>query len=191
MAKDPAFLFYPGDWLGGTLGMTLEEKGAYMEVLMLQFNRGHMEGHMIGQVVGQLWDKIKHKFTQDVNGLWYNVRLEVEKEKRQSFTATRRNNLSGTNQYTKDVNKKVGHKGGHMTTHMEDENVNENEVIIYFKEKGYTEESAKKFFEYYQSAGWKDSNGKKVKRWKQKAIAVWFKPENKIPTQNNTRRALT
>ena len=27
MAKDPAFLFYPGDWLGGTMGMTLEEKG--------------------------------------------------------------------------------------------------------------------------------------------------------------------
>lgn len=36
MTKSPAFLFYPGDWLGGTLGMTLEEKGAYMELLILQ-----------------------------------------------------------------------------------------------------------------------------------------------------------
>ena len=35
MAKDPAFLFYPGDWIGGTMGMTFEEKGAYMEILMM------------------------------------------------------------------------------------------------------------------------------------------------------------
>ena len=41
MAKDPAFLFYPNDYMGGTLGMTLEEKGAYMELLILQFNKGH------------------------------------------------------------------------------------------------------------------------------------------------------
>ena len=46
MAKDPAFLFYPNDWLGGTMGMTFEEKGAYMELLMMQFNRGHMTSHM-------------------------------------------------------------------------------------------------------------------------------------------------
>jgi uncharacterized protein YdaU (DUF1376 family) len=39
MAKDPAFLFYPTDWLGGTMGMTFEQKGAYMNFLMLQFNK--------------------------------------------------------------------------------------------------------------------------------------------------------
>jgi uncharacterized protein YdaU (DUF1376 family) len=53
MAKDPAFLFYPNDWIGGTMGMTFEEKGAYMEILMMQFNRGHMTSHMVGQTVGQ------------------------------------------------------------------------------------------------------------------------------------------
>lgn len=130
MAKDPAFLFYPNDWLGGTLGMSFEEKGAYMDLLMMQFNRGHMEGHMIGQVVGQIWDKIKHKFKQDENGLWYNERLEIEKEKRKSFTASRKNNLKGVNQYTKKAEKKEGHKEGHMTSHMENENEIENIVII-------------------------------------------------------------
>jgi uncharacterized protein YdaU (DUF1376 family) len=50
MAKDPAFLFYPNDYIGGTMGMTFEEKGAYIELLMLQFNRGHMDGHMIGHM---------------------------------------------------------------------------------------------------------------------------------------------
>lgn len=125
MAKDPAFLFYPNDWIGGTMGMTFEEKGAYMELLMMQFNRGHMEGHMIGQVVGQMWDKIKTKFVQDAEGKWYNVRLEEEKNKRKSFTDSRKNNLTGQNQYTK----KSGHKKGHMTSHMEDENENVNNNI--------------------------------------------------------------
>lgn len=120
MAKDPAFLFYPNDYLGGTMGMTFEEKGAYIELLMVQFNRGHMTNHMIGQTVGQIWDNIKDKFIQDDKGLWYNVRLDEEKQKRMAYTASRRNNIKGENQHTKK--KKVGH----MTNHME----NENEDIL-------------------------------------------------------------
>ena len=92
MGKDPAFLFYPNDWLGGTMGMTFEEKGAYMDLLMMQFNRGHMTKHMIGQTVGQLWVKLEDKFEVDSKGLYFNVRLEAEKEKRKAFTESRRNN---------------------------------------------------------------------------------------------------
>jgi hypothetical protein len=113
MAKDPAFLFYPNDWLGGTMGMTFEQKGAYMELLMLQFNRGHMTEHMIGQTVGQIWDGLKDKFQKDKDGLWFNERLEVEKTKRKSYVTSRLNNKTGKNQYSKD--------GGHMTSHMENE----------------------------------------------------------------------
>jgi uncharacterized protein YdaU (DUF1376 family) len=114
--KDPAFLFYPNDWMGGTMGMTLEEKGAYMEVLMMQFNRGHMTEDMIVRMIGQLWLNVKHKFVVDEQGMWYNKRLDIEKEKRRSYTESRRNNREGTNQYSK--------KDGHMTSHMEDENEN-------------------------------------------------------------------
>lgn len=121
MAKDPAFLFYPNDYIGGTMGMTFEEKGAYIELLMMQFNRGHMDGHMIGHTVGQLWDKIKTKFIQDEAGLWYNKRLEIEKNKRIAYSNSRRNNIEGKNQYNND-----DHMGGHMTIHMENENINEN-----------------------------------------------------------------
>lgn len=117
MSKDPAFLFYPNDYLGGTMGMTFEEKGAYIELLMLQFNRGHMTEHMIGHTVGQLWKNIKDKFIQDTTGLWYNVRLDEEKSKRMAFTQSRRNNIKGVNQHTV----------GHMTSHMENVNVNVNE----------------------------------------------------------------
>ena len=100
MAKDPAFLFYPNDYIGGTLGMSFEEKGAYMELLMTQFNNGHMTSHMVKQVVGHLWDGISEKFTQDDKGLWYNKRLEDEQVKRKNFTTSRRKNLDGKNQYS-------------------------------------------------------------------------------------------
>lgn len=130
MSKDPAFLFYPGDWLGGTIGMTLEEKGAYMELLMMQFTRGHMTSHMIGQAIGQLWVKIQDKFLQDDKGLWYNARLDLEKDNRKKFTDSRKNNLFGVNQYSK----KEGHLRGHTSSHMEDEDENINELIKWGKQ---------------------------------------------------------
>lgn len=114
--KDPAFLFYPNDYLGGTMGMTFEEKGAYIELLMLQFNRGHMTKHMIGQTVGQLWETLQIKFVKDDKGLYYNIRLEEEQNRRKSFTNSRLNNRLGINQYNKE--------DGHMTKHMETENEN-------------------------------------------------------------------
>ena len=43
------------------------------------------------------------------------------------------------------------------------------EVEEYFKEKGLRV-SPKKFFDYFEAGDWFDSNGKKVARWKQKAL---------------------
>lgn len=138
MAKDPAFLFYPNDYIGGTMGMTFEEKGAYMELLMTQFNRGHMTSQVIEQVLGhtfgRLWVTIKDKFIIDGQGLYYNERLDMEKSKRKNFTESRRNNVLGKNQHTKTDGHKPSdmtkHIGGHMTSHMENENINENKEII-------------------------------------------------------------
>jgi uncharacterized protein YdaU (DUF1376 family) len=137
MAKDPAFLFYPGDWLGGTLGMSFEEKGAYMELLMMQFTRGHMTKDMIGQTVGHLWVKLQDKFTQDAAGLWYNERLDLEKERRKNFVTSRKNNKEGNNQHTKDKK-----DGGHMSSHMV--NVNKDVIINTVNNK---EEIEKSIFE--------------------------------------------
>lgn len=54
------------------------------------------------------------------------------------------------------------------------------EVNKFFTDNGYSEQSAKKAFEYYQEGNWHDSEGKQVKAWKQKMRGVWFKDENKI-----------
>lgn len=67
----------------------------------------------------------------------------------------------------------------------EEEEININHIKLYFFENGYSETSAQKFFDYYSIANWKDSKGNKVKNWKQKAQAVWFKEENKIKDTNS------
>jgi len=55
-----------------------------------------------------------------------------------------------------------------------------DEVLLYFTENGYSQESAKRAFEHYELGNWFDTNGKPVIAWKQKMHTVWFKPENKI-----------
>lgn len=98
MAKDPAFLFYPNDWLGGTLTFSRAQKGAYMDLLMCQFNQGHMSIQDIKDVLGSdfpMWDsKLKKKFSEDENGDFYNERLDFEVTKRKKFTEHQKENGS-------------------------------------------------------------------------------------------------
>jgi uncharacterized protein YdaU (DUF1376 family) len=127
MSKDPAFLFYPGDFLGGTMGWSIEEKGAYLEMLMLQFNTGHFTSEMVSRMLGLnhmiLWSVIGIKFKQDKDGLFYNIRLDEEKGKRTAFCESRRKNKSYDTTYDTTYDK-------HMTRHMEDEDEDENRIEI-------------------------------------------------------------
>ncbi len=198
MAKDPAFLFYPNDYIGGTMGMTFEEKGAYMELLMLQFHRGHMTDHMIGQTIGRLWDNVKDKFIKDEQGRFYNSRLDKEKLKRQTFVNSRKNNIKGKNQYSDQIGKgkKRGHTTDHMASHMENENENkdkdrnENEkrggrskfikptveqVKAYCSEAG-NKVDPNRFFDFYESKGWLVGKSP-MKDWKA-AVRNWERSEN-------------
>jgi hypothetical protein len=61
-----------------------------------------------------------------------------------------------------------------------------DQVKDFFKEKGYSEDAAKRAYEYYTAMEWKDNNGKPVKVWKAKMIAVWFKPENKLKKETTS-----
>lgn len=116
MAKDPAFLFYPGDYVSGTMHLDFECKGAYMDLLMLQFQKGHMSLHMIKQVLGHkyehIWPLINDKF-QEEDGKFWNERLRIEKEKRAKFCKSRKDNRNKANDML-----------SHMSSHMENENDN-------------------------------------------------------------------
>lgn len=62
------------------------------------------------------------------------------------------------------------------------------EVLLYFKENNFDENTAIKAFKYYDVANWKDSKGNQVLNWKQKMQSVWFKEENKVVQQiENTK----
>jgi uncharacterized protein YdaU (DUF1376 family) len=123
MAKDPAFLFYPGDWQGGTMYMTHEQKGAYMDLLILQFNVGKFTLAQAKQVLSicfdVAWPMLEQKFSTD--GVYYwNQRLSEEILRRQKFTKSRRENAKG------GKNKEKSLKA--YAKHMENENENENEI---------------------------------------------------------------
>lgn len=49
-----------------------------------------------------------------------------------------------------------------------------DEVESYCKEKNYNVD-ARRFIEYYGESGWRDSNGRPVRDWKQKIVKVWRK----------------
>lgn len=99
MAKDPAFLFYPGDFIAGTMHLDLECTGGYMKLLMLQFQKDRMTLHMIKHMLGDkhsyVWPLISDKF-KCKDGFYWNERLRVEKEKRLSYTESRRKNRTAT-----------------------------------------------------------------------------------------------
>ena len=147
--KDPAFLFYPNDWAGGTMGMTYEEKGAYMDLLIMQFNRGHMTSHMIGQTVGKLFGQIEDKFEIDSDGKYFNERLESEIEKRRKHSKQQSENVQkrwnkaeSKSQKDTKVNTKGNTKGNTKiipneyqkntkTIPLENENENENGIVFF------------------------------------------------------------
>lgn len=103
----------------GTMHLDFECKGAYVELLILQFNKDDMTIHMIKHVLGHrfdhIWPQISDKFQQK-DGKYWNERLKTEKEKRVKYSESRKKNRNSK----KDM---LNHMSGHM------ENENENNSI--------------------------------------------------------------
>jgi hypothetical protein len=121
MAKDPAFLFYPSDFLTGVALMTYSQRGKYITLLCLQHQKGHLPEKDMIKICGTHDIDIFDKFIQDEDGLFYNQRLENETEKRKSYSDSRRINRLSKN---KDM---LTYDTTYDTTyvpHMENEDVN-------------------------------------------------------------------
>ena len=120
MAKDPAFLFYPGDFMGGTQFFTDDQLGKYVRLLIAQFNSGHLSENDVLFICGSYDERIFSKFVKDNQGRYFNKRLEIEIEKRHLYSQSRsQNRRKGTHiRGSSDV---------HTNTHdprMENENEN-------------------------------------------------------------------
>jgi hypothetical protein len=123
MAKDPAFLFYPGDWQGGTVTMSRHMKGCYIDLLVAEFNSGPLSLEEIKTVLGTdfaVWGSLSKKFKQTSEGLFFNERLESEKSKRTTFTQKQKERIN------KRWNKPGTEFGN--TAVLPVENRNENEI---------------------------------------------------------------
>lgn len=160
MAKDPAFLFYPGDWLGGTMGMTFEEKGAYLELLLYQFNNGKFNKAQAKQVLSicsaSVFDKVLQKFDTDGTVYW-KQKLSDEVDRRKKFSESRRNNAKS--------NKDSKAYAKHMET--------ETETIKYIIVSGQKILNATPILEFYEAQlnGTMRENNNIA--WKP-LVSVWF-----------------
>lgn len=93
--QDPAFSFFPNDWMGGTMTLSRHQKGAYLDLLVAQFNNGHLSIEEVKNVLGNdfaIWGVLSKKFATDSEGRFYNVRLENEILKRKEYNKSRRQN---------------------------------------------------------------------------------------------------
>lgn len=93
MSKNPAFLFYPNDFIAGTNLMTNEQVGKYIRLLCYQYGQGHLSEEDMIVVCGSYDKKIFSKFKQDEKGSYYNERLEEEISKRQKYCEAQSNNV--------------------------------------------------------------------------------------------------
>jgi uncharacterized protein YdaU (DUF1376 family) len=115
MAKDPAFLFYPGDFTTGTQFFTDEQVGKYIRLLMAQHQLGHLEEKHMIMICKSYDNDVFSKFDKDSDNKYFNKRLEDEIVKRKIYTESRGNNKRG---------KKIISKS--YDNDMEDENENKD-----------------------------------------------------------------
>lgn len=119
MAKDPAFLFYPGDAAEDVSHMNRLERGAYFDFVQAQKKFGALSIIMIKKILGKdfdsVWDALKMCLTYEKD-MYFIAWLHDSIEKRKKYSASRANNRKGQNQ-TKN-------KDSHSTYVNHMENVN-------------------------------------------------------------------
>jgi hypothetical protein len=102
MAKDPRFNFYPDNWSGGTKRMNFIQKGAYLELILLNFYCfsdglvGFTEEEALKTLASapayaELWNFLKPKFETDGAFYWSErMRKEFHKAKKSSGEQSKR-----------------------------------------------------------------------------------------------------
>lgn len=138
--KSPAFQFYSSDFMTGTTFMTNEEVGAYIRCLCMQHQKGHLKEKEMQQIClnQEVLESVMNHYKQDDEGLFYNERLDFEKEKSRKYSESRaknrakKDNISKTydNTYEKDMKNICNSYDKHMED--EEEDINKEYIINYY-----------------------------------------------------------
>lgn len=136
MAKDPAFLFYSGDFLIGTMFFTDEQVGKYIRLLCAQHQMGRLSENDMLNICKSYDERVFGKFTKE-DGKYFNERLEFEAKKRSDFSNSRKKNrmkgIETLNNKEKKLAKKTVIISLSYVEHMENENEIENEYRELFR----------------------------------------------------------
>jgi len=125
--KDPAVLFYTGDFLAGTAFFNDEQRGQYIRLLCEQHQNGHIpENHMVS-ICFSLGSPVIKKFVKDSEGNYFNVRMEEEIEKRANFVNSRKDNGSKGGRPKKPNGKPYGKPTKKLP---ENGNGNDNKILF-------------------------------------------------------------
>lgn len=185
MAKDFSFPFYVNNWLGGTMYLTFEQKGAYLELLLLQFNKGKFTETLVKQVLKtsytSVWPVLLEKFETDGTYFW-NEKMEEVKEERQNFINSRKTNRLGKTRKTSVKHMKKTSKT--LVNHMEGEGESEDkskkiptleEFLKYAAEKLKTKYLPLKSTIELKYDSWKENGWAITRDGKDEPILNWKK----------------
>jgi uncharacterized protein YdaU (DUF1376 family) len=159
--KDPAFLFYPQDFLTGTMFMNNEQVGIYIRLLCAQHQHGGIiDRTSFNSIIGEN-EIVKSKFIETEDG-YFNNRLMEEMEKRNAKSC----NMSANAHKRWDLHKQKKSKSNAIALRKDMQPENENESI------DIIDESFENFRKLYQGTkrGLKiefDNFKKKHKDWKE------------------------
>lgn len=115
--KDPAVLWYWGDWGGGTRTLSRHLKGCYMDLMEAQFNSPD-QSLSLEEIKTVLhidfevcWPSLEHKFQLLTTNKYQNARLFHEKQKRTNYSQSRSKNALVTKTEVKpeDVYRSFAH----------------------------------------------------------------------------------
>ena len=82
--KDPAVLFFTSDFLSSTFLWSYEDVGKYIRLLCLQHQqKGLTESDL--DAICQGSDRVREKFQRGDDGKFYNLRMQMEIERRENY----------------------------------------------------------------------------------------------------------
>jgi len=210
MAKDPAFLFYPGDASNDTQFMNRLERGAYFDLVKAQRLFGGYTTVQLRKILGN-----------DFETVWPALELVLERDGDLYFVGWLRSSISKRDDYSKKqserVKKRWNNDGNTVVLPKKENEIGiENriesgiekrapkfqrpelkEVENYMNERNMVagglwqpiqiQTESKKFWNFYESKGWMVGKNK-MKDW-QAAIRNWMNTTNeKINGTNSANR---
>ena len=199
MAKElPYFRFTVQDWQNGKISLeSFELQGLFISIsgyywindCSLTLTMLHKKFSNAKNLIKELIDLqiIKHEIKHDkIEIEFLNIQYDLLSENRKARQSAGSKGGKAKAMLKQKPSYKDKDKDNNKDKDKDkDKDISINDIKLYFFENGYSEISAQKFFDYYSIANLKDSKGNKVKNWKQKAQAVWFKDENKIKDTNS------